>query len=64
MYSLSLANAEIRREALAAAPEDWLNKVDFFPKATGDRDRDRRVLPEILRQLTSKQASLQYDSKR
>lgn len=53
---ISVANTWLRRQALAPAPEAWLNQIDFSIKANGERerDRDRRVLPEILRQLASK----------
>ncbi|KAG5222262.1 hypothetical protein IMY05_C3108000800 [Salix suchowensis] len=50
-----VANTRLRRQALAPAPEAWLNQIDFSIKANGERerDRDRRVLPEILRQLAN-----------
>ncbi|KAF4600675.1 hypothetical protein EYR38_005318 [Pleurotus pulmonarius] len=52
---LIVANTRLRRQALAPAPEAWLNQIDFSIKANGERerDRDRRVLPEILRQLAN-----------
>ncbi|KAF4587961.1 hypothetical protein EYR38_009922 [Pleurotus pulmonarius] len=50
---LIVANTRLRTQALDPAPEPWLHKVNFHPKAANDRDRNRRVFPEILRHLTN-----------
>ncbi|KAF4602846.1 hypothetical protein EYR40_006064 [Pleurotus pulmonarius] len=50
---LIVANTRLRKQTLDPSPEPWLHFVDFFPKAANERDRHRRVLPEILRHLAN-----------